>query len=155
MPLSPDLDPLFQSASQQYDVDPNLLKAVALTESSGNTSRSVVSPKGAEGLMQFMPATARQYGISDPFDPSQSIPGAAHYISDLLARAEKNGLQGPAAVSSALGGYYGAEDPSYIGTVAHYYAGLTNPRTAPTPTAAPPSGGFDAPIAIGDSIARG
>src|SRR6185437_10194562 len=141
MPLSPDLDPLFQSASQQYDVDPNLLKAVALTESSGNTGRGVVSSVGAQGLMQFMPATAKAYGVADPFDPTQAIPGAAHYISDLLARAEKSGLQGPAAVSRALGGYYGREDPNYVGTVARYYSTLASAHS-PAPAQEGSGGGM-------------
>ena len=152
MPLNPDLDPLFQSAADQYNVDPNLLKAVALTESGGNTGRGVVSSVGAQGLMQFMPGTAKAYGVADPFDPSQAIPGAAHYISDLLSRAEKQGLQGTAAVSRALGGYYGKEDPNYIGTVARHYSALAS--APPAVQTQEPSGGgsgSEAPAWAGDS----
>src|SRR6185437_5501335 len=119
-----------------------------LTESGGSTAPTVVSDKGAGGIMQFMPATAKAYGITDRFDPAQAIPGAAHYISDLLTHAEANGLQGPAAVSKALGGYYGREDPNYIGTVARHYSALSAP---PTPAGAQdsvvgPSAGPGAPV---------
>lgn len=143
------LDPIFQGAGAQWNVDPDLLRAVAMTESGMRTTPDVVSSTGAQGIMQFMPSTAAQYGVRDPFDPNQAIPGAAHYISDLLHRAEAQGLSGPAAVSHALGGYYGKEDPKYIGTVARYYR-----QIAGAPSQAPLQGSpFD--YTIGDSIAHG
>lgn len=130
------LDPIFEQAGTQWNVDPNLLRAVAMTESGMRTTPDVVSSVGAQGIMQFMPETANQYGVHDPFDPNQAIPGAAHYLSDLLNRAEARGLSGPAAVSHALGGYYGKEDPAYIGTVAKYYRQLAgSPPASGTPEA--------------------
>jgi soluble lytic murein transglycosylase-like protein len=45
-----------------------------------------VSPKGARGLMQFMPATAARYGLKNPHDPKEAIDAAAHYLWDLLGR---------------------------------------------------------------------
>jgi hypothetical protein len=47
---------------------------------------NVISPKGARGLMQFMPETAAQYGLQNPNDPKQAIDAAAHYLRDLLER---------------------------------------------------------------------
>lgn len=63
-------------------LDPHLLSAVIWAESRCNPR--AVSPKGAQGLMQLMPATARQYAVADPFDPLQNITGGARYLRDLL-----------------------------------------------------------------------
>lgn len=67
-------------AGQAYGVDPDFLLALAATESSFNPN--AVSEAGAQGLMQFMPGTAEQYGI-DPMDPRQAMHGAARHIMDL------------------------------------------------------------------------
>ncbi|WP_051275939.1 transglycosylase SLT domain-containing protein [Desulfovirgula thermocuniculi] len=80
----PHLDPLFEEASRETGLDPRLLKAVAAAES-GFDPRAV-SPKGALGLMQLMPGTAREVGVSDPFDPAQSVRGGARYLRSLLDR---------------------------------------------------------------------
>lgn len=80
----PHLDPLFEEASREAGLDPRLLKAVAAAES-GFDPRAV-SPKGALGLMQLMPGTARELGVSDPFDPEQSVRGGARYLRRLLDR---------------------------------------------------------------------
>ena len=63
-------------------LDPHLLHAVIWAESRCNPV--AVSPKGARGLMQLMPGTARQYGVTDSFDPLQNIRGGARYLRDLL-----------------------------------------------------------------------
>ncbi len=47
---------------------------------------NALSPKGAMGLMQLLPSTASDYGVKDPYDPSQNIEGGAHYMADLLKR---------------------------------------------------------------------
>lgn len=78
------LDPLFAAAGKAFGVDPALLKAVARAESGLNPR--AVSPKGAAGVMQLMPQTARSLGVSDPFDPVQSIFGGARYLRSLLDR---------------------------------------------------------------------
>lgn len=65
---------------QQYNLPSGLLSAVMAKESAGNPN--AVSPKGAQGLFQFMPATAKAYGIN-PFDPLQSAVGAARMYGDL------------------------------------------------------------------------
>lgn len=64
----------------QNGLPPGLLAAVMRAESNGNPN--AVSPKGAQGLFQFMPETAQQYGI-DPLDPEQAASGAARMYSDL------------------------------------------------------------------------
>lgn len=69
-----------EEAARQFGVDPVILGNMLMTESGGNPQ--AVSPAGAKGLMQFMDATAKQYGV-DVNDPRSSIFGAAHYLSDL------------------------------------------------------------------------
>jgi peptidoglycan DL-endopeptidase CwlO len=71
---------LFSRAANRHGVDASLLAAVAKQESNFNSS--AVSPAGAQGLMQFMPATAAGLGV-DPLDPSSAIDGAAKYLSQL------------------------------------------------------------------------
>jgi hypothetical protein len=71
---------LFSRAAGRHGVDAALLAAVAQQES--NFNASAVSPAGAQGLMQFMPATAAGLGV-DPLDPSSAIDGAARYLSSL------------------------------------------------------------------------
>jgi soluble lytic murein transglycosylase-like protein len=75
---------LFASAAQAYGVPAALLSAVAKQES-GYDPRAV-SPAGARGLMQLMPATARSLGVTNPLDPAQSIDGAARMLRDLTRR---------------------------------------------------------------------
>jgi peptidoglycan DL-endopeptidase CwlO len=71
---------LFSRAGARYGIDPALLAAVAAKESSFNAS--AVSPAGAQGLMQFMPATAKGLGVN-PLDPTSAIDGAARYLGSL------------------------------------------------------------------------
>lgn len=74
--------------AQDTGVDGSLLKAVVETESSFD--QNAVSNKGAQGLGQLMPGTAKEVGVTDPFDPRQNIEGAAKY---LLATADKYGAR--------------------------------------------------------------
>lgn len=93
---------LFEEAGRRWDVDPALLAAVAQTESAFNPR--AVSPAGAQGLMQFMPATAAEMNV-DPWDPASAIDGAARYLRSSLDRFGSNELAiasynaGPAAVA--------------------------------------------------------
>jgi hypothetical protein len=84
MPASLNLDPVFREAGLEWNVDPQLLKAMAQVESSGNPR--AVAPDGGQGLMQIMPATQRYLGVTNPFDPVQSIWGAAKYMAEALDR---------------------------------------------------------------------
>ncbi|MGY2127649.1 NlpC/P60 family protein [Blastococcus sp. SYSU DS0617] len=74
---------LFTAAAGRHGVDAALLAAVASKES--NFDPSAVSPAGAQGLMQFMPATAAGLGVT-PLDPASAVDGAARYLKDLTAR---------------------------------------------------------------------
>lgn len=98
----------------------------------------VVSPAGAQGIAQFMPGTARERGLTDPFDPEQAIPHAARFLADLrrqfgnlgLAAAAYNG--GPARVSAWLAGTGGlpAETRSYVIAITGRTAEDWRPATA-------------------------
>jgi len=68
----------------QYHVDPVFVRAVIQVESDFNPR--CVSNKGARGLMQLMPETAREYGVRNVFDPEDNIRGGIHNLADLLAR---------------------------------------------------------------------
>src|SRR5512135_2069874 len=70
----------FGALEQQYGLPPGLLAAVMQAESGGNPN--AVSPKGAQGAFQFMPATAQQYGVS-PNDAASAAAGAAKMFADL------------------------------------------------------------------------
>jgi len=75
---------LFRSAASKYGVPANLLSAVAQQESGFNPK--AVSPAGAQGLMQLMPATARGLGVTNAFDPAQAVDGAARMLRNLTNR---------------------------------------------------------------------
>lgn len=71
-----------EAACKKYNVDPALVRAVVHAESSFNPN--AVSPVGAAGLMQLMPATANRFGVKNRFDPDQSINGGVEYLGFLL-----------------------------------------------------------------------
>jgi cell wall-associated NlpC family hydrolase len=93
---------LFNTAGARYGVSPALLAAVAKQESGFRPD--AVSPAGARGLMQLMPATAQGLGVTDPFDPAQAVDGAARLLDTLLERFGRTDLAlaaynaGPGAV---------------------------------------------------------
>lgn len=71
-------------AAAAAELDPRLLHAVIRAES--DYVATAVSPRGASGLMQLMPATAREYGADDPFDPAQNVAAGARYLRVLFDR---------------------------------------------------------------------
>ncbi len=77
-------DPEYEAAGAKYGVNPALLKAMTRQESGGNPN--AVSQAGAAGLMQLTAATAAENGVTDRFDPHQSIDGGAKYMASLLKR---------------------------------------------------------------------
>ena len=111
---------LFSRAASRYGVDPSLLAAMASQESGFNSQ--AVSPAGAQGLMQFMPATAKGLGVN-AMDPNSAIDGAARYLSSLtkqfgstdLALAAYNA--GPGTVSKYGGIPPYAETQNYVRSV--------------------------------------
>ena len=76
------LDGYIQTAALNHQVDPLLIKAVIKAES--NFDSKAVSPKGAQGLMQLMPGTARNLSVANPFDPLQNINGGTKHLRQLL-----------------------------------------------------------------------
>lgn len=75
-------DKLLQRAARASEIDPALLHAIVKVESGYNPR--AVSPKGAVGLMQLMPETARRYGVRDSRDPAQNTAAGSAYLRDLL-----------------------------------------------------------------------
>ncbi len=75
-------DHWIKAACRKYSLDPALVKAVIHAESQFDPT--AVSPKGAVGLMQIDPVTARELGIKDPFNPKTNIDGGVRYLKDLL-----------------------------------------------------------------------
>ena len=110
---------LIEQAAQRYGMDAALLHAVISVESAYNAQAK--SPRGAAGLMQLMPETARRYGVADVYDPAENVGAGARYLRDLL-RLFENDLQlalaaynaGEAAVIK-----YGRRIPPYRETVAY------------------------------------
>jgi hypothetical protein len=82
--------PLVESAARANHVPVALLTRLIWTES--RFQAHVVSPKGAQGIAQFMPGTAAERGLVDPFDPEQAIPKAARLVADLTQRFGNLGL---------------------------------------------------------------
>lgn len=76
--------PLVDQAASAYGVDPSIIRAILHRESAGNPN--AVSPAGAGGLMQLMPATAAGLGVTDRFDPAQNIDAGTRYYRQMLDR---------------------------------------------------------------------
>ncbi len=78
------LDSFIENSSKQEGVKPDLVRAVIQEESGGRPC--AVSWKGAQGLMQLMPATADQFGVKDPFDPKQNVDAGTKLLKQLLEK---------------------------------------------------------------------
>lgn len=79
---STDLEGIFETAASTYNIPLNLLKAVAKAES--DFDPNCTSSSGAMGIMQLMPATAKELGVTDAYDPKQNIMGGAKYLAENL-----------------------------------------------------------------------
>ena len=85
---SAEFDPFIEKAARSHGVRPELVRAVIVAESAFNPN--AVSNRGAVGLMQLRPATARRYGVANAFDPEQNIKAGVHYLRDLMKRYGNN-----------------------------------------------------------------
>jgi hypothetical protein len=101
----------FQQRAQDYGLPPDFATRILQTESGGNPA--AVSPAGAQGLMQLMPATARAYGVQDATNPDQNFEGGLHALSDWYRRSGGNEAAaaagyngGTAAFKAAQAGHY-------------------------------------------------
>ena len=123
---SSDYGKAIKSACRRYTVDPALVRAVIMAES--NFNPAAVSPKGAMGLMQLMPDTARDMGVSDPFDPVENIHGGVGYLSRLLTNQNGDLIRALAAYNAGPTRVmtYGGIPPfretwNYVKRVMNYY----------------------------------
>ena len=82
------VDELIVSTAERHSIDPDLVRAVVKVES--NFNPAAVSRKGATGLMQLMPTTARRFGVGNIFDPEENLDGGVRYLKHLLGLFEGN-----------------------------------------------------------------
>jgi soluble lytic murein transglycosylase-like protein len=88
MSVGASYEPLIHEHCRLQGVRPDLVRAVIQVESAFNPH--AISPKGAMGLMQLMPATAARYGVVNPFNPAENIRAGVGYLKELLVRYENN-----------------------------------------------------------------
>jgi soluble lytic murein transglycosylase-like protein len=85
---SESFDPIIEKYAFDYQLDPHLIRSIIAQESGFNPK--AVSPKGARGLMQLMPATAAQLGVRNSFDPEQNIQGGVKHFKFLMNNFNNN-----------------------------------------------------------------
>lgn len=78
------IEEMIREVSERYRVDPALVRAVIETESHWNST--AISRRGAQGLMQLIPGTAQQLGVSNALDPKENLDGGVRYLRSLLQR---------------------------------------------------------------------
>ena len=124
-------DRLIQYYGVRYNIDPHLILAVIRIESAFNPS--AVSQRGAQGLMQLMPGTAKELKVKNPFDPEENISGGTRYLRSLLdtfqqdlrlALAAYNA--GPTIVRKDWAGPEYPETVQYVKRVLNYYRKYKN-----------------------------
>jgi len=125
MPVPQYLAAVINDAAKTYHVDPNLIAAMAFRES--RFDASAVSSRGAQGVMQLMPKTARALGVENSFDARQNIFGGTKYLKSLLDRFHgdiDNTLAaynaGPELVAK-VGPTATEEATAYVAAVKSYY----------------------------------
>jgi soluble lytic murein transglycosylase-like protein len=143
--LIPDLDPsslqqvpygdLIDSIARSEGVDATLVRALIRVESAFNAVAR--SRKGAMGLMQLMPATARQYAINNPYDPKSNIEGGVRHLKSLLSRFDvKLALAAYNAGEGAVQKFQGIppyrETREYVAKIMKLIGGVQALRQKPT-----------------------
>ena len=139
-PAPKEISALVEQAAKAHDVDPLLVHSMIKVESDYNAR--AVSPKGAEGLMQLTPSTARMLGVSDSFDPEQNIEAGVKYLKylqsvykdDRLALAAYNAGPGAVAKYKEVPPY--RETQNYVAQVGKRYEDARK-ASAAKPAAAP------------------
>ena len=132
-PVSPqDVDAAIEQAAARHNVDANLVRSVIKVES--NFNPNAVSRKGAMGLMQLMPSTARSLHVSNPFDPQQNVDAGVRHLKKLLesyggnirlSLAAYNAGAGAVARSAGVPRY--SETQNYVRRITEIYYGGSNP----------------------------
>jgi soluble lytic murein transglycosylase-like protein len=126
-PRSGSIDPggrrqfgeVITQAAGRYGIDAALLHAVISVESGYNAK--AVSKRGAAGLMQLMPGTARRYGVADVFDPADNVRAGAQYLNDLLKLFDNDVRLALAAYNAGENAVlkHGRRIPPYRETIAY------------------------------------
>jgi soluble lytic murein transglycosylase-like protein len=134
-PVSPqEVDAAIEQAAARHNVDPNLVRSVIKVES--NFNPNAVSRKGAMGLMQLMPSTARSLHVTNPFDPQQNVDAGVRHLKKLLesyggniklSLAAYNAGAGAVARSSGVPRF--AETQNYVRRITEIYYGGSDPRS--------------------------
>jgi soluble lytic murein transglycosylase-like protein len=123
-----EIDDTINKAADRHAVDPNLVRALVKVES--NFNPNAVSRKGAMGLMQLMPQTARQMRLTNPFNPEENIDAGVRHLKDLLdsyggdvrlSLAAYNAGAGAVARSAGIPHY--AETRNYVKRITQLYGG--------------------------------
>jgi soluble lytic murein transglycosylase-like protein len=99
--ISPKIEKAIQDAAAQYQLSPKLIKGVIKAES--NYDANAVSPAGAQGLMQLMPGTAKDMGVTNPFDIKQNIDGGVRYLKKMMEMFGGNVKQALSAYNAGPG----------------------------------------------------
>ena len=127
-PVGTKVDGIVDEIASQYSIDPLLVHAIIHVESRYN--RFAISPKGAEGLMQLLPTTARRLGVNNSFDSRQNIAGGIRYLRQLQERFDDLHLvlaaynAGEDAVSRYRGVPPYAETQEYVYRIGQKYGEL-------------------------------
>lgn len=125
-----DLDHIIDHASNRYNVDLNLIKSVIKAES--DFDANCTSKKGAMGLMQLMPGTAKELGVGNPYDPYENIMAGTKYLKGLLKRYDNDTNSALAAYNWGMGnlernpGKLPRETRTYIARVNKFYQNLNS-----------------------------
>jgi soluble lytic murein transglycosylase-like protein len=123
-----EIDAAIDQSAARHNVDPNLVRAVIKVES--NFNPNAVSRKGAMGLMQLMPQTARQLNVTNPFDPEQNVDAGVRHLKRLmesyggdvrLSLAAYNAGAGAVARSAGVPRF--AETRNYVKRITQLYSG--------------------------------
>ena len=130
-PAARSLQDSIESVATEHGVDPLLVKAVIKTES--NFDPEAVSAKGALGLMQLMPATARELRVTNPLDPLENVTGGTRYLRTLLDSYDGNVALSLAAYNAGPGRVKDAipnipETRTYVARVLRHYASYRQAR---------------------------